>query len=162
MQEESGNAEAMIQLVCFKLANEEYAVKITDIREVIRTRRITKVPQTPVFALGIINLRGSIIPVYDLRSWFKLSMKEFDHVTKIIIADVGGEEFSMVVDEVIENVILESSQIDAAPKGGLWINRECVLGLGELEGRMITILNYKKVHADIKKEMLAYVIHHGS
>ena len=161
--EQSVSADSMVHLVCFKLADEEYAVKITEIQEVIRARHITHIPQTPVFALGVINLRGNIVTVFDLRLWLKLPRKEFDLDTKIIIADAGGGQvFSFVVDAVLENVTLENSQIDPAPAVRMTMIKECVEGLGELEGRMITILNLKKVHEGIKKEMLTYVVHHGS
>ena len=160
-QEQTDKLDSMVQLVCFKLGSEEYAVKIVDIQEVIRVRPITHIPQTPAFALGVINLRGNIVPVFDLRSWLKLPQKKFDHDTKIIIADVGGNVFSFVVDEVSENITLASSQIDAAPTVKMTVNKECVSGLGELEGRMITILNFNKVQEEIKKEMLAYAVHHG-
>ena len=151
-----------IQLVCFKLADEEYAVRITDVQEVIRLRPITHIPQTPFFALGVINLRGSIIPVFDMRSRLKLRRKEFDHETKIIIATISGQVFSFVVDFVLENIILEESQIDATPSVKMNIDKDCVDGIGQLENRMITILNLKKVQEGIKKEMLSYAVHHGS
>lgn len=146
------------QFVCFKLANEEYAVKIIDIQEVIRIGHITRIPQVPPFSLGVINLRGNIVSVFDLRSKLKLQQKPFDNNTKVIIANVDGEVFSFVVDQILENITLDSSQIDSAPSVKMAIDKECVAGLGELEGRMITILNLKKVHEDVKKEMLSYAV----
>ena len=149
--------DSTVQLVCFKLADEEYAVSITDIQEVIRIGKITHIPQTPAFALGVINLRGNIVSVFDLRVRLKLAAKPFDHGTKIIVANVEGEVFSFIADEILENVTLDNSQIDMAPSVKMNIDQECVAGLGELEGRMITILNLKKVHEDIKKEMLGTI-----
>ena len=158
-QEQQEMLETTVQLVCFKLADEEYAVKITDIQEVIRIGHITHIPQTPSFSLGVINLRGNIVSVFDLRAKLKLPQKAFDNNTKIIVANVEGEVFSFVVDEILENVTLEHNQIDATPSIKITIDRECVAGLGELEGRMITILNLKRVHEDVKKEMLSHVVH---
>lgn len=146
------------QFVCFKLATEEYAVKIIDIQEVIRIGHITRIPQVPPFSLGVINLRGNIVSVFDLRSKLKLQQKPFDNNTKIIIANVEGEVFSFIVDQILENITLENSQIDSAPSVKMAVDKECVAGLGELEGRMITILNLKKVHEDVKKEMLSYAV----
>ncbi len=157
-EQQSVISEPTIQLVCFKLAEEEYSVKITDIQEVIRIGHITHIPQTPHFTLGVINLRGNIVSVFDLRSKLKLPQKPFDHNTKIIVANVDGEVFSFVVDAILENVTLESNQVDAAPTVKMTIDNECVAGLGELEGRMITILNLKRVHEDIKKEMMEYAV----
>lgn len=141
------------QLVCFKLADEEYAIKITDIQEVIRVQRITPLPQMPEFVLGVINLRGYVISVFDLRKKLHLPAKGFDNKTKIVVAKIDERMFSMIVDEILENVTLEQNQIDPAPTVKMKINRECVLGLGELEGRMITILNLEKIHEEVSAEI---------
>ncbi len=142
------------QLVCFRLANEEYAVPITDIQEVIRIQKIAPLPQVPAFCLGVINLRGSVISVFDMRKKLHLPDKGFDENTKIIVASVDDVVFSMVVDEILENIKLEPSQVDKAPTIKMKIDKECVAGLGELDGRMITILDLKKVHQDIRKQIL--------
>ncbi len=141
------------QLVCFKLADEEYAIKITDIQEVIRVQRITPLPQMPEFVLGVINLRGYVISVFDLRKKLHLPAKNFDNKTKIVVAKIEERMFSMIVDEILENVTLEQDRIDPAPTVKMKINRECVLGLGELEGRMITILNLEKIHEEVSTEL---------
>lgn len=148
-----GAIEEAMQFVCFKLASEEYAVPIIEVQEVIRIQKITPLPQTPKFCLGVINLRGNVISVFDMRKKMKLGEKQFDGTMKIIVARVEEEVFSMVVDEILENVKLEPRQIDVAPAVKMKVEKDCIAGIGELEGRMITILNLKKVHQDIKNEM---------
>ncbi len=146
--------QEVLQFVCFRLANEEYAVKIIDVQEVIRIHKITPLPQVQDFCLGVINLRGNVISVFDMRKKLHLPVKEFDIKTKIIVARVENETFSMIVDEILENIKLENHQIDSAPAIKMKIDKECVAGIGELEGRMITILNLKRLLDDIKKVMI--------
>lgn len=157
--ESQGEAEVLReddirQFVCFKLADEEYAIDIVEIQEVIRVPAITEVPQMPAFTLGIINVRGSVIPVFDLRKKLYLPEKALDGNTKIVIARVDEEAFGMIVDEVLDNVKLEANQIDPAPTVKMKVNRECINGLGKLDNRMIALLNLTRIHEDIKKDIL--------
>ncbi len=146
------------QFVCFKLASEEYAFDIKCVQEVIRIPRITPVPQMPDFCLGVINIRGNVVPLFDLRRKFHLSEKAFDANSKILVVAVDNMLISMVVDEILDNIKLESSQIDPAPTVRMNIERECIKGLGEMEGRMIAILDLQKIHDVIKKDVGAQSI----
>ena len=137
------------QFVCFKLANEEYAIDIHCVQEVIRIPAITKVPQMPDFCLGIINIRGNVNPVFDLRRLFKLEEKEFDNKTKILVANIGETTISMIVDEILENIKLEAGHIDPAPSIKMNIDRDCIHGIGELEGRMIVIMDLSRIHEHV-------------
>jgi len=139
--------------VCFKLANEQYALDIQSIQEVIKEFRITPVPQMPEFCLGILNNRGNVIPVFDLRKKFHLQCKEFDPSTRILVAIIEGITISVVVDEVLDNIRFTPRQIDPAPTVKMKIERDCVFGLGETQGRMIIILALEKVHEFIKKDI---------
>lgn len=143
--EQDDQSAQVIQLVCFKLANEEYAVDITNVQEVIRVHTITPIPQTPPFVLGVINIRGNIVPVFDPRKAFHLTEKPFDEQTKIMVLDVFGTRFSMIVDEILDNIKIESSRIDPAPDVKLKIDREVIKGLGQGMGRMLIILDLNKV-----------------
>ncbi|MFA6583612.1 MAG: chemotaxis protein CheW [Elusimicrobiaceae bacterium] len=134
-------SEDIVQLVCFRLDKEEYAVDIVRVQEVIRIQSITHVPQMPDFVLGVINIRGNIVPLFDLRAAFQLPKKPFDEHTKILVLNVGGQSFSIIVDEILDNVKLESHKIDPAPSIKLKMDRECILGLGEIDNRMIIILD---------------------
>ncbi len=142
--------------VCFKLAHEEYALDIQSIQEAIKEFRITPVPQMPEFCLGIINNRGSVIPVFDLRKKFHLDPKPFDANTRVLVALVDNITISLVVDEVLDNIKFETSKIDPAPTVRMKIEREYVEGLGEIDKRMIIILNLSKMHEFIKKEIADY------
>ncbi|MBL8013827.1 MAG: purine-binding chemotaxis protein CheW [Candidatus Omnitrophica bacterium] len=145
--------ETIVQLVCFKLGGEEYAFDIMDIQEVVRVQEMTHIQQLPDFVLGVLNLRGNIISVFDLRKKLHLPVKPYDNNTKIVVAKVDESIFSMVIDEILENVTMERSGIDPAPNVKMKISRDCIAGLGALEGRIITILDLGRIHDEIKKEL---------
>jgi purine-binding chemotaxis protein CheW len=144
------------QFVCFKLANEEYAVDIQFVQEAIKVPKITPIPQMPEFCLGVINSRGNIIPVFDLRRMFHLADKEFSSETRILVATVEGALVSFVVDRVLDNVKFDMEQVDPAPAVKMNIDREYIEGLGELEHRMIVILGLEPMHEHIMKQIEAF------
>ncbi len=141
--------EDTLQLVCFKFADEQYAVDITHVREVVRVQRVTPLPQMPEFTLGVINIRGFIIPVFDLRKKFGLKENPFDNQTKFLIADIDGDQISFVVDEILDNIKINVSSVDPSPNIKMQIKKECIKGVGQLENRMIVILDLYKLHDDI-------------
>lgn len=149
----SGPDAVIKQFVCFKLANEEYAIDIQLIQEVVKVPKITNIPQMPDFCLGVINSRGIIIPVFDLRKKFRLPDKEFTHETRILVAMIGSVPVSVVVDCVLDNVMFDMAQVDPAPTVKMNISREYVQGLGELEGRMIVMLDFEKMHDSILQDI---------
>ncbi len=108
----------------------------------------------PEFSLGVINNRGNIIPVFDLRKKFHLSDKPFGPETRLLVASVDNTVISLVVDQVLDNVKFDMSQVDPAPAVKMNVDREYIQGLGELEGRMIVILDLQKMHEFIMKEIV--------
>jgi purine-binding chemotaxis protein CheW len=148
------SASEIRQFVCFKLANEEYAVDIQLVQEVVKVPKMTSIPQMPDFSLGVINNRGNIIPVFDLRKKFHLSDKPFGAETRLLVASVDNTVISLVVDQVLDNVKFDMSQVDPAPAVKMNVDREYIEGLGELEGRMIVILDLQKMHEFIMKEIV--------
>lgn len=146
-----GTIDEVLQLVCFTFADEQYAVDIRNAHEVILVPRITRVPQVPDFTLGVINVRGQIVPVFDLRRKFGLLEKEFDEQTKILIAEVNGGQISFIVDKMLDNIKLDASMIDPSPHVKMKIERECIQGIGQLEGRMIIILDLHKLSESIDR-----------
>ena len=146
----------IMQLVCFKFADEEYAVDITRVQEVIRVQKITPVPQMPEFVLGVVNIRGSVVPVFDLRQKFKLPVKPFDDLTKILVITIDNILISFIVDEILDNIKLEQTHIDPAPNVKMEIAKECVKGVGLENERMIVILDLDNVNQAINAEINAY------
>lgn len=152
---ETGTDEGVLQLVCFMFADEEYAVDITNVQEVIRIPKITHIPQMPDFTLGIINIRGNIIPVFDLRKKFGLHEKEADDQSKIIIVNVNNSKICFLVDKILNNVKITTSSIVPTPNVKMKIKRECIKGIGKFEDRMIIILDLFKLNEYILEDIKA-------
>ncbi len=132
------------KFLTFSLANEEYGIGILKVREIIGMMPIRTVPQTPGFVKGVINLRGKVIPVVDLR--LKFGMEEIDYTerTSIIVVDVanGGGSFvhiGIVVDFVSEVINIKGDEIEPAPTFGSQLNTEYILGMAKV-GKSVKIL----------------------
>jgi len=143
----------VVQFVCFKLADEEYGIDINCVQEVIRPQEITPLPQLPDFVLGAMNIRGSVVPIFDLRKKMKLAEKAMDDHSRIILLQLDGLLSSYLVDEVLDNIKLDSSKIDPAPDVRMSIPRDCVRGLGVVDGRMIVIIDQIAVNRAIQGEI---------
>jgi purine-binding chemotaxis protein CheW len=137
-----------IQLVTFMLGAEEYGVPISQIQEIDRLARITKVPKAAEFIEGITNLRGEVIPVLDTRKRFDLEVKPPDDRTRIIIVDLGGVKTGLVVDSVREVLNLATKDIAPPPEAiGSGIDQHFISGIGKVDAgkRMIVLLDVEKI-----------------
>jgi purine-binding chemotaxis protein CheW len=128
----------------FLLDKEEYGVEILKVREIIGLMDITKVPQTPEFVEGVINLRGKVIPVIDLRTKFGLSRAEYNDQTCIIVVDVGTM-MGIIVDTVNEVHDIPSAQIEPPPKFGAAVDTTFILGMGKVKDEVKILLDIDKV-----------------
>lgn len=137
-------ANEELQLVIFRLAQEEYGLSITKVQEINRLVPITKLPQTPAFMEGIINLRGRIIPVIDLRKRFQLAAAEHSEDTRIIIVEVRGQTVGIIVDAVNEVVRLESGSVEPPPATFV-LDAQYIQGVGKLDGRLLILLNIDQI-----------------
>jgi purine-binding chemotaxis protein CheW len=137
------------QHLTFKLDEEIFAVDISKVREVLEFTTVTKVPQTPEFMCGVINLRGGVVPVVDLRLKFGMAEAEKTVNTCIVIVEVtlDGEStvLGALVDSVQEVFELEANQIEPAPKIGTRLNTEFIKGMGKRDDQFIIILDIDKV-----------------
>ena len=144
----TGTLETM-QYLSFKLEDEVFALDITKVREVLDYTIITKVPRTPEFMRGVINLRGSVVPVVDLRLKFGMTRTERTVNTCIIIVEVivDGETgvLGALADSVQEVMDLEPDHIEPAPKIGTRLNTEFIKGMGKRDSGFIIILDVDKV-----------------
>ncbi|NGZ05175.1 MAG: chemotaxis protein CheW [Magnetococcales bacterium] len=139
------------QYLTFTLGTEVFAVDIAKIREVLEYTQVTKVPRTPAFMCGVINLRGSVVPVVNMRQKFNMTQGEKSVNTCIIILEIAPEEDGGVVvmgalaDSVREVMELEPNQIEPPPKIGMRLRTEFLKGMGKQDGRFIMILDIDKV-----------------
>lgn len=134
----------------FKLANEEYGLEILKVREIIGMMDITRVPQTKAFVRGVINLRGRVIPVVDLRCKFDLEQIEVTDQTVIIVVQLntstGDMTMGILVDEVLEVLDIKADAIEPPPQFGTGaINVDFVLGIGKAGKRLVFLMNIDKV-----------------
>ncbi len=143
---EQGASADLMQLVTFKLVNEVFGVPILDVREIIRMTNITPVPQAPGFVEGVINLRGQILPVVDLRKRFSLETRASDNDTRTVVVEIGDSDIGLIVDSVSEVLRLPADSL--APPPGIVagsIGGEYIRGIGYHQERMIILLDLKKV-----------------
>ena len=147
------------QYLTFKLDEEIFALDVAKVREILEESSITKVPQTPEFMRGVINLRGSVVPVIDLRLKFGMSRTEKTVNTCIIVVEVQLEDEVIVLgalaDSVQEVIEMEPSQIEAAPHIGSRLNTDFIKGMGKVDGRFIMILDIDRVFSNSELESVA-------
>jgi purine-binding chemotaxis protein CheW len=146
-------ATAPLQLVCFELGQEEYGVGIQFVKEIIRKPEITKLPNAPQFILGVINLRGQILPIISLHQRFHLPQPDDDE-TKIVVVECGGLLVGMEVDEVSEVLTLDGERISAAPPLATTINSSFIQGVGKLDDRLLIILDVERILTEDEHAML--------
>lgn len=145
--------EELLPLVCFQLGDEQYALDIARVHEVLRLIPITRVPQMPDFVLGVINARGNIIPVFDLHRKFGLRGKALNEKTKIVVVDVREAPVCFVADELLDNVKIERSSIAPVSHGKFKIPQECVAGVSRLDERVLIILDLDKMYALVQEDI---------
>ncbi|MEE8168455.1 MAG: chemotaxis protein CheW [Candidatus Hydrothermarchaeales archaeon] len=134
-----------VQLVVFMLGKEEFGVDITQVREILKIPRITSIPNSPEFIEGVINLRGQITTVMDLRKRLGVGGGEISENTRIVIVEVGDTTIGMVVDSVSEVLRLSTKDIDAAPSIATDIEAEYIQGVGKLTDRLLILLDLGKI-----------------
>lgn len=137
------------QYLTFKLGNEVFGIDVAKVREVLDLTTITKIPKTPDFMSGVINLRGSVVPVVDLRLCFHMSETRRTRNTCIVVVEVMLEDESTVIgalaDSVEEVIDLEPNQIQPAPKIGTQLQTDFIKGMGKRESQFIVILDIDRV-----------------
>ena len=137
------------QYLTFKLEDEVFALDISQVREVLEFDSITKVPQTPDMMRGVINLRGSVVPVIDMRLKFNMGITEKTVNTCIIIVEISLDDETTLIgalaDSVQEVMDLTAEQIESPPKIGTRLNTEIIEGMGKKDGEFIIILKIEKL-----------------
>jgi len=135
----------LLQLVSFHIEEEEFAVDILNIQGINRMMNITRVPNTPAFVEGIINLRGQVIPVVNLRKRLGFPLKEPDKATRIIVVEIGKRVIGFIVDSVNEVLRISSSITEPPPPMVAGIDSEYITAVGKLDDRLLILLDLEKV-----------------
>jgi len=142
------------QLVIFKLDEEEFGVDILQVKEILKPQKIIKVPNAPLVIEGVINLRGEVYAVFNLRKKLQFPEKEFDGSTKMIIINIGGMDVSFVVDEVTEIIRVEEDKIKEPPELVTGVNRRYISAVAEIGERSIIILDLQLIMTETEQEEL--------
>lgn len=140
-----GEGTGTMQLVSFRLDQEEYGIEITKVQEIILMGDITRVPQTPNFIKGLINLRSTVIPIVDLRLRFGLKEERPTDDTRIMVVNVGGKTIGIIVDAVSEVLRIGQEQISPPPPTVAGLGREYLTGLVKLDKRLLILLDIDKI-----------------
>jgi purine-binding chemotaxis protein CheW len=130
-----------LKLIVFKLGREEYGLDILSVQEIKRLMSITRVPATPSFIKGVINLRGSVLPVIDLRTRLALEEKALTDAARIVVVMVNENTVGFIVDEVVEVTTMSRSNVDPAQALSTGLSTEYISGIAKAENRLFILLN---------------------
>lgn len=140
--------DSHLEFLCFRVSDEIYGINIMDIKEIIKPREVTEIPRAPAFVSGVLSLRGTIIPVIDMRLRMGLAVENPTGKERIVVIKNNNSFSGLLVDEVIQVVQVQPNAVEAAPTVLDGIDRDFVSGLGRSDGRLIIILNLENI-ADI-------------
>ncbi len=139
------NAAEMRQLISFTVGAEEYGLELLRVKEVIRMRQITWLPKAPPCVKGIINLRGDVIPIVDLRERFGLQQEQQTASTRVIVVEVGGKPVGMVVDSASQVVRVPADQFDPTPAVMGERSRDFITAVGKTGDRLIIMIDVDRI-----------------
>ncbi len=140
---DSAAVEEEILVIAFALGNEEYGVEVQEVQEIIKLKDITRVPRAPDYIRGVINLRGNVVPIMDLRIRFGVGESEIHDDARIVIMQYEEIRFGIIVDAVSEVIHLKKSQIEPPPPLATQIGSEYIKGVGKVGGRLIILVDLK-------------------
>ena len=134
-------AHGVSEFLAYRLGSEEYGIDIQKVQELRGYDAVTAIANTPAFIKGVVNLRGIIVPIIDMRIKFNLGSPVYDQFTVVIILNISGRIMGMVVDSVSDVITLTPEQIKPAPAMGAAIDTDYLMGLGTIEERMLILLD---------------------
>jgi len=143
--QEEEKAEVLCEWLSFRLGSEEYALDIAGVGEIIKLREITDIPRVPEFILGIISLRGIIVPIFDLKKRLKLGVGELTAASRIIVCQWGERSAGLLVDSISQVVRIPAAGVEAPPAVLSGVDRELLKGVGRIQGRMLILLDLANV-----------------
>lgn len=133
------------EFLAFRLGTEEYGIHILQTQEIRNYEALTRIANAPDYLKGVMNLRGVIVPVIDMRLRFNTGTDQFDESTVVIVLNIKGRVIGMIVDSVSDVVTLSPSTIKPAPELGSTFSTDYLIGLGDIDGRMIILLDIEKL-----------------
>ncbi len=146
--------DELLQLVSFKIDDAEFGVDILMVQEINKMMALTVVPNTPEFIEGVVNLRGRIIPVINLRARLGLNVKEYDSETRIIVVDLVDKTIGFIVDAVKEVLRIPKSITEPPPEIIAGVDAEYITAIGKLEDRLLILLDLTKILSHEEEELV--------
>jgi purine-binding chemotaxis protein CheW len=144
--EETAAAGKILQLLAFLLSDEEYGIDIRMVKEIIRLTEITPVPRAPSYIQGIISLRGTVLPIFDLRQLLSMPDTKPDKKSRILVVSLEAGLIGIIVDAVTEVVDLDEAELEPPPTVMTNLEADHIKGLGRYKGRLIILLDLEKVY----------------
>ncbi|RJG07420.1 chemotaxis protein CheW [Noviherbaspirillum cavernae] len=135
----------LLEALAFTLGSEEYGINILKVQEIRGYDAVTKIANAPEFIKGVVNLRGVIVPIVDMRIKFNLGTPTYDQFTVVIILNIGERVVGMVVDSVSDVITLPPEQIKPAPEMGTALNTDYLIGLGTIDQRMVILVDIDRL-----------------
>lgn len=143
------------EFLAFTLGKEEYGIDILKVQELRGYEAVTCIANSPDFIKGVVNLRGIIVPIIDMRIKFNLGEPTYDQFTVVIILNIGGRVMGMVVDSVSDVISLKQEQIRPAPEMGTAFNTDYLIGLGTIDERMLILVDIDKLMSGAEMGLIA-------
>ena len=145
------------RFLTFHLGKESYGIEIRHVTEIIVLQEITKVPDLPEFIIGVVNLRGNVISVMDMRKRFRLEQKEYDDRTCIVVVNIKDIAIGLLVDTVNEVLNIPEEQVDPPPKTHSGIKSSYIMGMGKVENQVKILLDIEKILQEGELEQIEQV-----
>jgi purine-binding chemotaxis protein CheW len=145
VEKQNGGGDELLQLVSFNIGDEEFGVDILRVQEINRMLEVTRVPNAPSYVDGVINLRGKVIPIVDLRERFGMERREHDKNTRIIVVELSGNTLGFVVDAVREVLRIPRSVTEPPPQLVGGVRDEYITAVGKLDDRLLILLDLDKI-----------------
>ena len=146
------------EFLSFTLGKEEYGIDILKVQEIRGYEAVTRIANAPEFIKGVVNLRGIIVPIVDMRIKFNLGEPTYDQFTVVIILNISGRVIGMVVDSVSDVITLAPEQIKAAPEMGAAFNTDYLVGLGTLDERMLILVDIDKLMSSAEMGLIEQIV----
>ena len=154
----AGHKARPLEFLAFTLGEEEYGIDIQKVQELRGYDAVTRIANAPEYIKGVVNLRGIIVPIIDMRIKFQLGAPTYDQFTVVIVLNIGGRVVGMVVDSVSDVITLTAEQIKPAPEMGAVLDTDYLIGLGTLDERMLILVDIDKLMSSDEMGLIEKVI----
>jgi purine-binding chemotaxis protein CheW len=141
----AGGSDGSNQFLTFTLDSEEYGIEILKVQEIKGFSKITPIPNAPTFVKGVMNLRGAVVPIVDLRSRFCMAARDYDQFTVIIVVNLGEKVVGLVVDTVSDVMTIPQANVAETPELAGGVDASCITGMGKVDEKLVMLLDIARL-----------------